>query len=229
VNPEIPPYLIMLTANTGKESIVEGLDAGATDYITKTYDSNELLACIKVGQRMIELQRNLVNVKNDLIYEAEYDSFTKIFNRKTILEILEKEISRAERSGSIFSLGIFYLDNFKLINGRYGHQTGDDVLAGFVEIVKSSLGGYDILGRYSGEKLLLIAHAKDFPPGPCGKIFERIRQKAENTSIKTRSGNISVTVSIGACNFKGSRDADSMQTQADNVMYGAAEAWQKQN
>ena len=101
-----PPYIILLTARGEKKDIVEGLEAGANDYVCKPYDKNELRARIRVGERMVQLQAELGHAREALIHEAMHDPLTGVFNRRAILEALDKEIARSKRSGRDFSIGL---------------------------------------------------------------------------------------------------------------------------
>ena len=219
-NPEFDSiYIIILTAKSEKKYIVEGLNAGANDYIVKPYDNDELKARINVGKRMVEIQSELENAKSALIHEAMHDSLTGIFNRKAILDLLKKELSRTSRTNGVLGLGMCDLDHFKRINDKYGHQTGDEVLKGFTQIVNENLRDYDLIGRYGGEEFLIVLPS-------CGDSkeimdFNRICKVVADSQIKTRSGDISITVSIGVTQSNGNESLDEILTKADNALYKA--------
>ena len=211
-------YIIILTAKSEKKNIVEGLNAGANDYIVKPYDNDELQARINVGRRMVEIQSELENAKSALIREVMHDSLTGVYNRKAILNLLEKELSRTKRNGGLLSVCMCDLDHFKKINDKYGHQTGDEILKGFTKLVNANLREYDLIGRYGGEEFLIII--------PCGdpeKVmdFGRLCKLISDSKIKTRSGDISVTVSIGITQSYGNDSIDKILTEADNALYKA--------
>jgi diguanylate cyclase (GGDEF)-like protein len=214
-----PPYVIMLTGRGEKSDIVQGLDAGANDYICKPYDNDELMARIHVGRRMVELQTALVEARDTMAHQALYDALTGIFNRRAILEALEREISRARREGGTVSVGMLDIDHFKKINDTYGHQVGDEVLIGFVRTVRRNLREYDVTGRYGGEEFLLIA------PGPKDEpfagVYERVRSQVAATSLETTAGPISITVSIGTVTGSGASTTDEMLRLADSALYRA--------
>ena len=109
----VPPYIIILTSRDEKTDIVKGLDAGANDYIAKPYDSEELLARIRVGQRMVELQANLHETQQALAHEALHDGLTGLFNRRAILDSLKQEIARSKRQGIPLSIALCDIDHFK--------------------------------------------------------------------------------------------------------------------
>jgi len=213
-------YIIMLTAKSEKRNIVEGLNAGANDYIIKPYDNEELQARINVGKRMVEIQSELEKAKHALIYEAMHDSLTGLYNRKAILEMLAKELSRIKRNGSILHIGMCDLDHFKLINDRYGHQTGDEILQGFARIMNSNLREHDFIGRYGGEEFLIILPSSESNINKM-TCFTRLHRVIADTKIATRSGDLSVTVSIGVTKADGEKGMDEILSEADNALYRA--------
>lgn len=216
---ENPPYIIILSSRSEKACIVEGLEAGANDYVIKPFDAAELWSRVRVGKRMIEMQSAMNDAKRALAHEATHDPLTGILNRRAILESLQKEISRARRQNTTLSIGLCDIDHFKQVNDRYGHQSGDDVLCGFVRAVQDSLRNYDLMGRYGGEEFLVIA------PGAvdAGKngLFERLRARIAGQVIETRSGAISVTVSIGVVESDGAESMDDLLAAADSALYFA--------
>lgn len=218
---QIPPYLILLTAKSEKENIVKGLDAGANDYIPKPYHKEELHARIRVGQRMIELQEELIEARDALAHEAMHDPLTGSLNRRAILDALNKELNRSQRTNSSVSIGLCDLDHFKKVNDTYGHQAGDDVLRGFVDTVRNNLRGYDLVGRYGGEEFLVVA------PGSTGakkeKLYERLRAQVEAFRLPMNSGKLGITVSIGVASSVSTSTVDEMIGAADRALYKAKE------
>lgn len=217
-----PPYLIILTARNEKEDIVAGLDAGANDYISKPYDNSELRARINVGRRMVDLQTELLDARNALAYEAMHDPLTGALNRRAILESLSKELGRAARRQSSLSIGLCDIDHFKKVNDTYGHQVGDAVLCGFVETIRKSLRGYDLVGRYGGEEFLLVA--PDAAGSAVDDIYERLRFQIEQLKVATRFGDVNVTVSIGVAEIENGNTVDTLIAEADAALYRAKKA-----
>lgn len=214
-------YIVILTSKSEKKNIVAGLDAGANDYIIKPYDSEELRARVNVGRRMIEMQMELEEAKNTLAHEAMHDHLTGIFNRRAILDMLRRELSRARRNGETVSIGMCDLDHFKQINDSYGHQTGDDVLCGFAHTVQSNLRDYDMFGRYGGEEFLVIAAGS---AGWSQKVlYERLRTKIAGHRIGTRSGEICITMSVGVAVSGDVETVDDLLGSADTALYRAKE------
>lgn len=212
-------YIIILTSKGEKENIVKGLDSGANDYIVKPYNNDELHARIKVGRRMIEIQSELEAAKNALIHEALHDSLTGVLNRRAIITSLNKELSRIRRNNSSLCIGMCDLDHFKKINDEYGHQTGDDVLIEFTKIVRNNLREYDIIGRYGGEEFLILT--PECEDSCYETVFQRLCDAVAESKISTRSGDLSITVSIGVAYATGESKVDELLSKADAALYEA--------
>jgi two-component system cell cycle response regulator len=90
-------YIILLTAKGHQTEIVEGLEAGADDYVTKPFDMQELKARLRAGKRILELQEQLVAAREQLRIQATHDSLTGLLNRMAILEALDREAARCRR------------------------------------------------------------------------------------------------------------------------------------
>lgn len=196
---DVPFYIIMLTSKSEKSDIIEGLNEGADDYLAKPFDLGELRARINAGKRIVELHKELVDSKKKLEYQLEHDVLTGLYSRRFIMEKLNREIARSQRTGSSFAVAICDIDHFKKINDSYGHQAGDIVLREFGKILEGNIREYDSVGRIGGEEFLIIAPLnKDEAESA---MFERIRSKVEKIRIRTESEEVSLTVSIGVTFF----------------------------
>jgi two-component system cell cycle response regulator len=213
-----PSYIIMLTGRSEKGDIVQGLEAGANDYIAKPYDNAELQARIRVGQRMLDLQSSLLETQAALAFQASHDALTGIFNRRAIIEQLTRELARALRQGNTLSVGMCDIDHFKKINDSFGHQTGDEVLVACARCLQAGLREYDYVGRYGGEEFLVIT------TGLSGQsdagLYERLREQVAAVAIKTRAaGDVSITISIGTATASGQSTVDRLIAAADKALY----------
>jgi len=222
----LPPYLIILTAKGEKTDIVAGLNSGANDYISKPYDNEELQARLHVGKRMVELQTELLETRDALAHEATHDALTGALNRRAILDRLEMELKRVRRKKSRLSIGMCDIDFFKKVNDTYGHQVGDDVLCGFVNVVEDNVRGYDLVGRYGGEEFLIVA--PDSNGSPEEGLYERLCARVADFKTPTRSAALAVTVSIGVAGSNVSGDDECLLAAADAALYRAKELGRNQ-
>ncbi len=216
-------YIILLTAKSRKEDIVEGLEAGADDYITKPFDPQELRVRIRAAIRIIQLQEDLLEALKTSEFRATHDSLTGLWNRYAILGILEKQLARSTRDGDEIAVIMTDVDHFKKVNDNYGHLAGDEVLRQTARKIKNSLRQYDEVGRYGGEEFLLVL------PG-CNSeaavnIAERIRLEFEETPIVSSEGTFPVRLSFGVAitNGKDCAKTDNVVGLADEALYKAKE------
>ena len=135
---------------------MRGLDAGADDYLKKPLDRNELLARLRAGERILTLQRDLIQAREDLRFQATHDALTGILNRRTILDLLHRELARAARSKASPGILMLDLDHFKQVNDTYGHLTGDVVLKEVARRISQAVRSYDLVARYGGEEFLIV-------------------------------------------------------------------------
>jgi diguanylate cyclase (GGDEF)-like protein len=158
---------------------------------------------------------------------AVTDPLTGIFNRRTFLDLAEKEIARARRASTPLSLVIFDLDHFKGINDRYGHLAGDYVLRRFVEITEICLRQEDLFVRYGGEEFCVLLPDTDVQSAAA--LAERVRAAIEYSSFIYLDGKtekpIKVTVSGGVARLdrEFAEDIGSLVARTDEALYAAKE------
>jgi diguanylate cyclase (GGDEF)-like protein len=211
----------LLTSNTDKEQVVEGLAAGADDYLTKPFHQGELRARVNVGLRVVELHRQ-VQAKNRQLEEmALTDPLTGLANRRAIDIWITRQLSAAARHDFPIWVAICDLDHFKKVNDTYGHEAGDMVLKGFAQILKTNTRQSNICGRQGGEEFLnIITHVER---DNSVIAFERIRKQMETQKFTFNNQVFSVTTSIGIAGFRGAKPptfAD-LLAQADEALYKA--------
>lgn len=216
-------YLILLTARREREDLLEGLNAGADDYLRKPLDADELQAKLVIGQRILAVQHRLAEALMAEKYQARHDSLTGLYNHREILHILDREIERNRRQNCCTAAIMLDVDHFKQINDTYGHQCGDAVLREFSRRVASGLRPYDSCGRYGGEEFLLVVPQCDLVSAR--HIAERIRGALSEEPVRCNGNSITVTASLGvtvSCN--GKRTADAMVQACDQAMYASKRA-----
>jgi diguanylate cyclase (GGDEF)-like protein len=165
-------YVILLTSNVEKESIVEGLAAGADDYLTKPFHEKELVARVGVGRRIMEMHRE-IEEKNELLEAAARTDFlTGLPNRRAVEEYAAKQLGGAIRHGYPFWVMLTDLNKFKAVNDCYGHLAGDEVLKRFAAILKRNTRSSDICGRLGGDEFILVV--THVPMGHITNLAERL-------------------------------------------------------
>ncbi|MGB9730973.1 MULTISPECIES: GGDEF domain-containing response regulator [Calditerrivibrio] len=212
-------YFIMITHKLSKEVFNNSLSCGADDFIFKPFDENEFISRFRAGVRIIELIKRLKSAKQEIEEISRTDYLTGIYNRRALMEILSAELFRSIREKTELCVAILDLDNFKNVNDVYGHFVGDEVLKGFVEIAKSCIRRYDVIGRFGGEEFIIILPKTTKETGYM--VMERIRSTLEDKGIKTSSGTINITVSIGVACTCDSKNVDQLIHDADISLYKA--------
>jgi diguanylate cyclase (GGDEF)-like protein len=167
-------YILLLTSKNQREDLIEGMTAGADDYVTKPFNHHELQVRLRAGRRIVELQSELLATQAALREQATHDALTKVYNRHSIFEVLERELHRGERENLPVGLALLDIDFFKSVNDTYGHIAGDAVLSEAARRIKTSIRSYDSIGRYGGEEFLIILPGCD--EGCTQSQSERIRR-----------------------------------------------------
>lgn len=213
-------YFILLTNTRTKDDMIDGLESGADDYVMKPFDGYELRAKLQVAKRILGLQDQLISMREELRAQATHDSMTGLWNRAEIVNVLLRELQRADRQGHPVGVVIADLDYFKKVNDTYGHLVGDAVLREVANRMVAVVRPYDSVGRYGGEEFLIVS------PGAETKGLqsqcERIRQAVSKEPISLPEGNLEVTVSLGAAVLSSfHRDSKAILRAADEALYRA--------
>jgi two-component system, cell cycle response regulator len=213
-------YILLVTANDDKQDVVRGLEAGADDYLTKPFDANELRARMRVGIRILALQEDLIQTREELRFQATHDALTGIWSRGAVLDLLQRELERAVRPQTPTAILMLDVDHFKKINDTYGHLAGDVVLKEVTHRMSQLVRSYDLVGRYGGEEFLIVLPNCD--NNHIRQSAERIRLVVASTPILATGSEISVTISIGATVVTpGTTLAEKMLATADAALYRA--------
>jgi diguanylate cyclase (GGDEF)-like protein len=214
-------YILLLTARTESQDLVEGMEAGADDYLTKPFNSHELRVRLRAGRRILDLQQELLLAREALRVQATHDGLTGLLNRSSIMEALRNELARAGRENQPVGVLLMDLDRFKLINDTRGHLAGDSVLREASQRMKAAVRRYDSIGRYGGEEFLVVL------PGCSGSLAshqaERIREAVAGEPFTSGGVVFPVTCSIGASwsESPSVHDADQLIREADLALYRA--------
>ncbi len=226
--PFIP--IIMQTALDATEAKVEGLDAGADDYITKPINFAELEARVNsllrikaLQQDLAQRERQLADMNDRLRQMSQTDALTTLDNRRYIEERLLEMFGHATRFNEPLACMMCDLDKFKSVNDTYGHQAGDAVLRQLADILRGEAREIDRIGRYGGEEFIFLL------PGTSAQaamIFaERVRAAVEAKEFNFPGGAVrrSMSCGVAAWPHPGIASGDMLVKAADDALYVAKE------
>jgi diguanylate cyclase (GGDEF)-like protein len=187
--------VLLLTSHEAMETKVKALEQGASDYLTKPFSPEELLARVKVHLKIKALQDDL-KANNQLLQQlAQTDPLTELHNRRHMMDTLEAEFDRSNRVGSPFALLMVDLDHFKQVNDSYGHQLGDKVLQSIAWEIQDTLRQYDSAARFGGEEFALLLPETALKGAKL--VAERLRQNINDIEFTGPLSELKSTVSIG--------------------------------
>jgi diguanylate cyclase (GGDEF)-like protein len=192
-----------------------------------------MVLALYMGRREVEVRKlRLLNVQHTLAAQTELaasmvDSLTNVFSRSFLRELVQGEISRAERNNRPLGLIMSDVDNFKSVNDRYGHLMGDYVLAQIAGILKSCVRGSDYVVRYGGDEFLIVLSETDAPGSQI--VMNRIRQKVTEWDRANRLGDFSIGVSMGLHQHVAGQSVEQAVSQADARMYAGKQAAREKN
>ncbi|MDN3638835.1 diguanylate cyclase [Simiduia curdlanivorans] len=214
--------VIMVSANDGDDSVIETLDLGAHDFISKPFIYPVLEARVRSAVRLKQSQDELAAANQTLATIASTDSLTECFNRRHFFELCNVEFSKAKRHLRPLSVIMLDADKFKAINDNYGHAMGDEALKVIAEVCKACIRESDILARLGGEEFAICC-----PESTCDgatRIAERIRLAVEKRTISLNGKSTQFTLSLGVTEFTGAETQfDQLVNRADRLLYQAKE------
>lgn len=228
-DPDLPFIpIILVTARDSTQDKVDGLDAGADDYLTKPVNFPELEARVRSMLRIKRLQdeldlknRELELVNKRLRKLSITDGLTELFNHRHIHELLHEEFERTKRSGEPMAVAMMDLDRFKQVNDTYGHPTGDVILFETAEILRQTVREIDMVGRYGGEEFVAILPGAD--EEAAAQFAERVRTTVENHVFRDEANEVRMTLSGGVASFNEGDigHPDLLIKRADEALYAA--------
>jgi two-component system cell cycle response regulator len=212
-------YTILLSAADHESDVLKGFELGADDYLCKPFKELELRTRLKVGERIIRSHEELAEAHMALKFEASHDPLLRIWNRKAIIDLLNKELSRAKRSQTSLTILFADLDFFKRINDSYGHLIGDDVLRNAAEKMSNAVREYDQVGRYGGDEFLVVL--PNCATGAAREVAERVRQNIGDEPIVIAPVRVDITACIGVSQWHSGQSTNDLLQRADVAMYRA--------
>ena len=224
-NPKGYVYIVLLTAKDSKDDIISGLESGADDYLVKPADRAELIARLKNGLRILDLEKSLKEANEEIRALSITDSLTGIYNRGYLNERLPQEIKRSIRYKRSLSLILCDIDHFKAVNDNFGHVAGDIILKGFVDCITASIRNQiDWSARYGGEEFLIVLPETDF--FGARHLAERLRRAVSDKRYTVGDKEVRITSSFGVSGFSPDMliknlSVDDMLNHVDKYLYKA--------
>lgn len=215
-------YIALLTAKQSSADVVEGLEAGADDYLRKPCHPAELKARLLTGRRILKYEDKLVEAREAMRFQATHDALTKLRNRGSILADLRKAMGDGVQKRRAVSILLCDIDHFKRINDSYGHLAGDAVLEEVSARLVRAVRKDDSVGRYGGEEFLVVldgCRTEDLK-----SCAEQVRLAVCGTPIRTQGSALNVSISIGATTcewWDGHLSAEQLVKRADEALYDA--------
>jgi diguanylate cyclase (GGDEF)-like protein len=206
------PLEILLSADGGDAMLL--LTPKETDFS----DEARELAYWLASQARTALENATLHKR--LEQAALMDTLTELPNRRQFEESLALELSRLERFGGVLALIVADLDDFKQVNDRYGHLSGDDVLRAFAEVLRANVREVDTAARYGGEEFAVLLPGTDLAGAE--SVAERIRsQMAERLVATVPGATLRVTASFGVAAYPSSPTEEALFSAADDALYRA--------
>ena len=230
-------YIIILTAHSDKERLVEAFRAGADDFLSKPFHRQELLARLKAGMRIVSLESELATERrvlhktnaelamlNDQLDRlATTDELTGLSNRRVAIRRLDEWWEAAVRYQQPLACVLLDIDHFKCFNDRHGHDVGDAVLRHVSTVLQRNTRACDLLCRIGGEEFLLLCPSTT--AAEASNAAERLRRAVESNALDRNGAELSVTVSAGVSERDTTTaDSDELLKNADNALYAAKQA-----
>ncbi|MFL0811575.1 MAG: diguanylate cyclase [Agarilytica sp.] len=211
--------VIMVSANTSEASVVEAIDLGANDFVSKPIEYPVLAARMRSALRLAQALRDLEKANAELNMLATTDPLTGIYNRRHFFTLVNSEIAKMSRHDRHVSIMMIDVDHFKSINDKYGHGAGDLALQELTVRFQDATRTYDILGRMGGEEFAICSPYADLAGASI--MAERIRESCEQLKLQYDDIDFNVTVSIGITELAQDEGFDSGLKRADRYLYEA--------
>jgi diguanylate cyclase (GGDEF)-like protein len=214
-------YFVLLTAFGDRNHALEGMQAGADDYLAKTLDVDDLSLRLIAAERVTALHKRLAEQDARLRALAEVDQLTQLANRHKSTEVLTHYLALATRQQLPLSLAVVDVDHFKHVNDRFGHATGDEVLRELAQTLRRSFRGEDVVARWGGEEFVVGA----FGVGQAEALrrIDALREQVAAERFGGADGTLfSVTISAGVATAPlDARTVQGLYAAADAALYRA--------
>jgi diguanylate cyclase (GGDEF)-like protein len=225
-------YIILLTAMSRKEDLIQGLEAGANDYLTKPFNRHELRVRLQAGGRIVELQSSLrerVRELEEAIIERKRaeeelrnltltDDLTGLYNHRGFFTLAEYHAKSARRTGQRSLLIYADMDGLKQINDTSGHSEGSLAIAKIAAILRQTFRDSDIIARLGGDEFAILATS--VPSNEIDNIIERLRVNLAVWNEQTERGyQLSLSIGWVIVDHRNGASIEELMSQADRAMY----------
>lgn len=220
--------VIFVSARSETQNVIDGLDAGADDYICKPFNPHELLARVRTQLRIKDLTDSLSEANEKLHELAHTDELTGLFNMRSLYPKLDIEMSRAKRLNSSVAVVMMDLDHFKAVNDDHDHIFGSTVIQQVGHLIGERIRDVDFAARYGGDEYIIVLTA--IHKAGAQAFCDRLRMKIEETNFTNEDFKTKVTSSIGfAISEPGSKmTGKDLVKWADRALYDAKEGGRNQ-
>jgi len=191
----IATYLLLLCTPGTDQDPLAGLEAGADDYLLKPVEPHHAQARLRIGQQVLTLRQELTTARETIRVKTVQDTLTGLWNREAMIETVDRELARARREGAPLGFVLLDVDDFRLVNDTFGRFAGDGVLRQLAQRLRGALRPYDSLGRYGGDRFLVIVPGCDAQAASA--LAERLQTAVSSQPIQLDEGAITIALSAG--------------------------------
>ncbi len=188
-------YLLVVTAREREGAIEKFLQAGANDFVFKPFGKDELLSRMKIAERIIKLEEEVLRGKKKMLTLVKEDPVTGLFNRRSLLDEVLKEMGRASREMKYISAMVASITNFKELMDRNGNAVMDEILVECGRRMKISCRPYDKLGRYTVSDFLIFLPGSG--KGNAEKVAKRIISAFSRKPLVIHDVKMDISLAIG--------------------------------
>jgi two-component system cell cycle response regulator len=224
-------YFMMVTGQRALDHVIEGMTAGADDYMIKPLNPDDLQVRLIAAARVTALHRQLADQRSELerlnqelTDIARRDPLTGLGNRRALQEDLKLLEARVSRYGHRYCMALLDIDHFKTYNDTYGHQAGDSVLQAVAAELRAQVRAGDALYRYGGEEFLCIFPEQSLATGTIAA--QRMRAGLESQGIPhvgNESGVLTLSAGLAVMDTGNRRSVAKVLKEADEALYRAKE------
>lgn len=203
-----PLYILLMSSNSERDDLINALDCGADDFISKPPVSEELFARLRTAERSVAMQTELIRL-------ALTDSLTGLLNRRGFFEKATDACDTLEDGGTL-SVVLLDIDDFKEVNDLYGHHIGDVAIQA---LACEAMEEQPLAGRLGGDEFCVML--PKFALGEARAFAETLRDRFAGLKLKTPDGCVRLTCSVGVAQLQAGDTVDTLIARADGALYAA--------